>query len=115
MFAALVAAALTACAAQNAAEPEDSEAPEADIGEMGGMCGGFGGFECKDENAYCRSEPGVCRNMADYAGVCTKKPQVCTMEYAPVCGCDGKTYGSACTAASKGVSVAYKGECESEG
>lgn len=48
---------------------------------------------------------------ADEGGVCTKKPQMCTRIYAPVCGCDGKTHGSACTAASAGVSIAAQGEC----
>ena len=44
-------------------------------------------------------------------GRCDARPQVCPGIYAPVCGCDGRTYSSDCIAASQGVSVARVGEC----
>lgn len=36
---------------------------------------------------------------------------VCTMQYDPVCGCNGKTYGNACMAGASGIRVVSVGEC----
>ena len=44
-------------------------------------------------------------------GRCAERPAVCTREWMPVCGCDGRTYSNRCTAASAGVRVASEGEC----
>lgn len=48
---------------------------------------------------------------ADAMGTCKPKPEVCADVFAPVCGCDGKTYRNACSASSAGSSVAKNGEC----
>jgi len=42
-----------------------------------------------------------------------KAAEMCTMEYMPVCGDDGMTYGNACAAcASQNIDGYREGECE---
>lgn len=44
-----------------------------------------------------------------------KATQICTMEYIPVCGDNGKTYGNGCSACSSNEINSYiKGECEQQ-
>ncbi|NOZ81074.1 MAG: hypothetical protein GXP63_05355 [DPANN group archaeon] len=51
------------------------------------------------------------------ASSCTpREPQVvlCTTDYTPMCGIDGKTYGNACNLDAADVGLAYEGECQND-
>ncbi len=66
-------------------------------------------------NADCTASEYCAGAGCDVEGTCEARPQVCSSNVAPVCGCDGTTYDNACDAAEAGVRVASNGACPSPG
>lgn len=90
--------AISACISYEAA-PEDSTEPAEPVTcTTNPDCG---------KGEYCEKAIGEC----DGEGTCRSRPEFCTSEWNPVCGCDGETYSNRCAAASEGYNVAYEGEC----
>jgi hypothetical protein len=78
-------------------------------GHEGDQCGGFAGLPCAS-GLFCDQRPATCK-VADADGVCRRVPEVCMEILAPVCGCDGKTYGNDCTRQTEQAPKAHDGPC----
>jgi Kazal-type serine protease inhibitor-like protein len=78
-------------------------------GVCGAQCGGITAVKC-GTGQFCDFVPGSCGN-ANPAGACVAPPTSCPEISNPVCGCDHRTYKSACEASKAMVPVFATGEC----
>ena len=75
----------------------------------GATCGGIGGEICGADE-WCDYPDDQC-GATDGQGTCKPRPNACTDEEAPRCGCDGTVHSNACDAETAGVDVSTLGTC----
>src|ERR1041384_830509 len=74
-----------------------------------GRCGGATGHTCA-VTAFCDIDEGIC-GMTGAEGWCRPVPSKCAQGGEPVCGCNGKTYGSDCLRKLARVPLLHRGAC----
>ncbi len=59
-------------------------------------------------------KPGSVEKLVIRGWISNSSIDVCTLEYAPVCGVDGKTYGNQCAMDTAGIELKHLGECSTD-
>jgi len=94
--------------------PSDAEATKSAGGDAPGRVG-VKSYGSSNNDIVCGDR--LCSEVDDRKDSIEKQsevPTACTLEYAPVCGADEKTYGNMCMLKSSGTDLAYTGECRQQ-
>jgi len=94
--------------------PSDAEATKSAGGDAPGRVG-VKSYGSSNNDIVCGDR--LCSEVDDRKDSVEKQskvPTACTLEYAPVCGDDEKTYGNMCMLKSSGTDLAYTGECKQQ-
>lgn len=81
---------------------------------LGQACGGFAAnVRTCAKGLFCEGPFPDLACAPDIGGTCQPQPEVCSQLFAPVCGCDCKTYGNDCERQAAGAPKRANGACDS--